>query len=272
MTESNKYHLAGNTAELYQANNVRYLLSPWAERLMETAAIQPGERVLDVACGTGLIARLAAIAAGRQGAVTGLELNPAMLTVAQSLQPIDGAPIEWVEANAADMPLPDDAFDLALCQQGIQFFDDREASAREMHRVLRPGGRLALTVWRPLRYAPGQESMADVVEEFIGPEAASVRRAPYLMGEREVLRPLLEDAGFDHVKLRIDSSIVRFGLVENFLKCMIAGSPLSAFMADADPATVDAVVAAMDERLDDYLDDDGLALPMQVWLATARAG
>lgn len=272
MNESNKYHLGGSAAEMYQANMVRHMFAPWADRLMEVAAIQPGERVLDVACGTGVVARAAAIAAGRSGAVTGLDVNSAMLEVAAKLEPVDGAAIEWVKSNAGDMPLPDGEFDVALCQQGIQFFDERAASIREIRRVLRPNGRVVFTVWRPLQYAPGHEAIADVVEEFVGPEAAAVRRAPYQMGGREVLRPLMEDAGFEHVKLRIDTIIIRFESAEHMVRCLIAGTPLSAFMADAEPETVGAVVTAMEKRLDDYVDDDGLAIPMQIWCITARAG
>ena len=102
MSETNAYHVSDNAAEMYQANMVRYMFMPWGERMLSLAAVQPGEHVLDVACGTGVVTRLAAIAAGRSGAVTGVDVNPAMLAVAGAIEPVDGAPITWIEADAIE--------------------------------------------------------------------------------------------------------------------------------------------------------------------------
>ena len=119
---------------------------------------QPGEHVLDIACGTGLVARLAAQRVGGTGNVTGLDLNPGMLAVAASLassDPPTNARITWQEASATNMPLPDAAYDIAYCQLGLQFFPDRAAAIRERYRVLVSGGRLGLMVWQSIQYTPG---------------------------------------------------------------------------------------------------------------------
>ncbi len=123
------------------------VFSPWATDLLELAKLRPGERVLDVACGTGIVARGAAAQIGTTGAVTGLDLNPGMLNVARARPTPFGAAVTWVEGSALAMPLPDAAFDAVLCQQGVQFFPDQSAGLREMHRVLVPGGRVLLSVW-----------------------------------------------------------------------------------------------------------------------------
>jgi ubiquinone/menaquinone biosynthesis C-methylase UbiE len=143
----------GSAAELFERYGVQAIFGPWAADLVALAAPQPGERVLDVACGTGAVARLAAQRVGPTGAVAGLDLNPEMLVVARSQPPPDGTRIAWHEGNASAMPLADAAFEVVLCQQGVQFFPDRAAALREMHRVLAPGGRLVLSVWRSLRAA-----------------------------------------------------------------------------------------------------------------------
>ena len=145
----------GSAAEVYQRHMVPAIFGPWAEDLLGLAAPQAGERVLDVACGTGVVTRLAAQRVGSSGAVVGLDLNPGMLTVARTLTPPEGAQIEWREGNVTAIPLSDGAIDLVLCQQGLQFFPDRPGALREMRRVLRPSGRMALSVWRPMQHSPG---------------------------------------------------------------------------------------------------------------------
>jgi SAM-dependent methyltransferase len=120
----------GSAAEIYKRHMVPAIFGPWAEDLVACAAPQPGERVLDVACGTGVVARLVAQRVGPAGQVVGLDLNPGMLTVARALPPSQGAMIAWREGNASAIPLADAAFDLVLCQQGLQFFPDRPAALR----------------------------------------------------------------------------------------------------------------------------------------------
>ena len=129
------------------------ITSKWAEDLVRRAQLRTGELVLDVACGTGVVARLAATKV-RPGQVTGLDLNAGMLAVARSL-PNEGAPISWTEGSALDMKFPSGRFDVVLCQQGLQFFPDQPAALREMRRVLREGGRAALSVYSPIEQTPG---------------------------------------------------------------------------------------------------------------------
>ena len=105
--------------------------------------------MLDVACGTGTVARLAAARVGSAGAVTGVDLTPGMLAVARRIE-AEGAPIDWQEASADRLPLPDASADVALCSLGLQFFPDRPAALREMRRVLIPGGRLAVNAPGPI--------------------------------------------------------------------------------------------------------------------------
>jgi ubiquinone/menaquinone biosynthesis C-methylase UbiE len=271
MTKENWYHVGGSAAEAYQRNMVRGVFATWAKFLVDSAAIEPGETILDIACGTGIVARHAAAATGPGGAVTGLEINRAMLDVARRLAPSDGAAMRWIEADAADMKLPDDAFDVVLCQQGVQFFKQREAALAGMRRVLKPGGRLLFTVWRPLRHAIGHDAVADAVEKHVGAEAAETRRTPFHMENREQLRELLTGAGFTDVAITIAAALVRFDSARDLVESMMQGTPLAPYMADAGPETVAKVIAMVEARTADHLDDSGLAFPMQSWLATGRA-
>lgn len=124
--EQSGFQLGGNAAELYERYAVRYFIGPWAPELVDIASLKAGERVLDLACGTGVVARLAAAKVGPSGKVTGLDLNAGMLAVGRSLPLAYGASITWVEGSAMATGLPDASFDVVLCQQGFQFFPDRD--------------------------------------------------------------------------------------------------------------------------------------------------
>ena len=155
MSERSGWQLAGETvAEAYERYIMAAFGNAWAQALVQVAAPEDGDRVLDVACGTGAVARYAAPHVGPTGRVTGLDLNAGMLATARTMPAPAGIPIAWHEGNATALPFPNASFDIVCCQQGLQFFPDRPAALREMSRVLTPGGRLALAVWRGLEHQP----------------------------------------------------------------------------------------------------------------------
>jgi ubiquinone/menaquinone biosynthesis C-methylase UbiE len=141
-----RWQLEGGVPRSYERFLVPALFGPLAERLVRLAAPGPGEPVLDVACGTGIVARRAAASVGPDGAVAGVDLNAGMLEVAGEAAADVRPPIDWRAVDAADLPFADGAFDIVFCQQGLQFFPDRTAALREMRRVLVPSGRLALAI------------------------------------------------------------------------------------------------------------------------------
>ena len=168
-TESG-WQLEASAPELYERYMVPAVARLWAADLVERAAPKSGERVLDVACGTGIVARLAAAAMG-MGHVVGLDINQGMLAVARSRSAGPGLHIEWHEASALDLPFPDTSFDLILCQLGLQFFPDQPRALHEMIRVLVPNGRLALSVFTAIERTP--------VTNALGPRQLSTRSIRY---------------------------------------------------------------------------------------------
>ena len=161
--------LGGSGPEIYEQSLVSAIFAPFAEGLVALAAPPSGARVLDVACGTGVVTRAAAQRVGTTGRVVGLDLSAAMLAVARVVPSEPGAIIEWHEGNALALPFPDQTFDLVTCQQGVQFFPDRAAGLREMHRVLASGGRVALSIWGPLQRSPGFTILADALARHVAP-------------------------------------------------------------------------------------------------------
>jgi SAM-dependent methyltransferase len=249
---------------------VPVVFAPWAERLLERVAPEPGERVLGVACGTGIVARRAAARVGPVGMVVGLDVNQAMLEVARSAGAHLRPPIVWRAADAAHLPLPDAVVDVVVCQQGLQFFPDRAAALREMRRVLAPKGRLALAVWRRIRHSPGFAALAQALERHVGADVAAMLHAPFDGPDAATLRRLVLGAGFGDVRLRIGFDAVRFPSAEAFLREQAASSPLAGPVGALAPEVREALARDLDWALRSYVDDEGVVLPMQTWLVTAN--
>ncbi len=245
------------------------MLGPLAASLIELAALRPNERILDVACGTGVAARLAAQLVGAAGSVVGLDFNPGMLAVARSLPPPEGAPVEWVLGSAFALPCTDAAFDAVLCQQGLQYFPDRPAALREMHRALVPGGRLALSVVRSIHFNTVHALLAEALEHHVGAEAAGILHAGFALGDAEELRTLLAEAGFRTVEVSPAVVKARFPSPEEFVRHQVAGSPLAGPVAQADDESRAALIAEVTTALHPYVSDEGLTFPLETNQAVA---
>jgi ubiquinone/menaquinone biosynthesis C-methylase UbiE len=271
MTKRERWQVAGNAAEMYQSELVPAVFGPWGPRVVELAALRPGLRVLDVACGTGLVARLAAEAVGVDGRVAALDLNPGMLAVASELPTVEGAAIEWVEGNAQALPFAEASFDVVCCQLGLQFFPDREGALREMKRVLVPGGRALVMVWREIDRAPGFAVLAAALGRTIGADAEELMRAPFALGDASELARLLEASGLCDCTIRAETGNVRFASAEKFIRGYIGGSPLAAFVAAAPAPAYEELVREVKRALDPLIEQESLCFPIEAHLALCRA-
>jgi SAM-dependent methyltransferase len=224
MNAEGQWQLAGSAAERYERVLVPLRFRPWAADLVKLADLRDGERVLDVACGTGIVARLAAQHVGAAGDVTGLDLNAGMVAVARSLPSAPGAAITWIESSALDMRLADASFDVVLCQQGFQFFPDKSAALREMKRVLSPGGRLLLSVWAGA--TPYDIAMWAAVERHVGTDAAATLRTSRTVPGSEALRQHMVEAGFRDVQVRSRTLTTRLPAVADFVLQHLSASPV----------------------------------------------
>lgn len=273
MSDRGQWQVAGNAAETYERALTPAVFAAWAPLVVALGDPRSGERVLDVACGTGVVTRLVARQVGRTGKVVGLDLNPGMLAVAAATaasEPLTSASITWQEASATRMPFPDGAFDVAYCQLGLQFFPDRPAALREMHRVLVSGGRVGLMVWRGIEHSPGFDILAAALARHVGSVAAGIMRAPFALAEAEELRELIAAAGFRDITIRPVAGTVRFPSVARFVQDYVAGSPLAGHVAKVSDEARAALVGEVGDALRSHLAGGALAFPIEAHLASAR--
>lgn len=197
-------------AEVYEAEFVPALFRPFAPLVADAAGVATGQRVLDVACGTGALTRTVATRVGASGAAIGLDANPEMLAVARRL----GAAIDWIEGRAEALPLPDASVDAVVSQFGLMFFDDRVAALREMRRVLRPRGRLAVAVCDAVERSPGYGALAALLQRLFGDQVAGAFRAPFAIGDAGLLAGLARQAALPSAEVLRRSATVRFASID----------------------------------------------------------
>ena len=206
-------------AKAYESFFVPALFGQWATAVADAARIGPGQRVLDVACGTGVLAREARGRTGPSGYVAGLEPDPGMLTVARELAP----DVDWRQGVAESMPFPDESFDAVVSQFGLMFFSDRRRALQEMMRVLTPGGRLAIAVWDGLAGIPAYAAEVALLERLAGAAAADALRAPFALGDRNRLRALVEEAGAGAVSVNTERGTARFPSLRAMVEADLRG-------------------------------------------------
>jgi SAM-dependent methyltransferase len=208
--------------EAYESVFVPMLFAPWAAMLVAEADVATGHRVLDVGCGTGIVARLAAERAGPSGSVVGLDLNEAMLQVARRLRP----DLEWRSGDAGDLPFVDDLFDVVFCQAALMFFPDATAALREMGRVVRPDGEVAVQVWDRQSDQPAYHPFIEIAARHAGHDAVSLLRSYFVRGDLGELAGSFENAGLDVTGTRTETTTMRFASVEQLVEIEVRGTPL----------------------------------------------
>jgi SAM-dependent methyltransferase len=206
----------------------------FASLTLEAAKLKPADRVLDVACGTGVVAREALRQLGPGASVTGVDANEAMLAVARRLEPT----IEWQKAPAEQLPFPDASFDVVTCQFGLMFFADRVAGLREMWRVLKPGGHLSIAVWDALDQSPGYAALYDVAENVAGPPVGEALREPYELGEMDLLLGLARQAGIAGARADWWGGNATFPSLEALVASEVRSGPVSQMIDDAQYARI----------------------------------
>jgi SAM-dependent methyltransferase len=259
----------GSAAETYQRCFVPAIAEPVSEPLLEAAALQPGERVLDVACGTGIIARRAAGQVGPAGSVTGVDLAPDMIDVAKGVAAPDGAHVEWQVADAASLPLPDAAFDVVLCQMGLMFVEDRLGALTEMRRVLGPGRRIAVSTPGPIQ--PAFQVLEQGIEEHIDPALGMFVAGVFSMHDAAEVAGLLASAGFTSTSATTVPVDLRLPGPAEWLWQYVNLTPIGPLVAEADADAQAALERQVVDAWQPYVAQGRLQVRQPMVIATARS-
>ncbi|MCX4186643.1 methyltransferase domain-containing protein [Methylophaga sp. OBS4] len=251
-------------AEVYDDFFVPALFGQWGNIVADAADISLGQRVIDVACGTGVLACSAAERVGNGGAVVGLDPNETMLAVARQ----KNSSIEWRKGHAESLPFADESFDAVVSQFGFMFFEDQCAALREMIRVLKPGGRLAVAVCDALDHSPGYAVFTELLHRLFGEQVAQSFRAPFVCGDPEQLLSQCAATGISNAKVTRHDGMVRF----KSINAMVSTERACAWTLGSllDDAQFDRLLKLAEESLHPFLMNNGsIAFVMPALIITA---
>lgn len=253
-------------AKAYEALFVPALFGQWATTVLDAAQIQTGQRVLDVACGTGVVARAAITRVGAAGRVAGIDPNPGMVALANQLE----SRVDWRTGVAETLPFPNNSFDAVVSQFGLMFFSDRKLALREMVRVLVPGGHLAIAVWDSLDNIPAYAAEVALLERTAGSLAAAALSAPFVLGKREDLDTLMREAGVTSAEIKTYPGTAQFPNIRTFVEADLRGwLPIMGVTLSEEQIAI--ILQAAEQDLNAYVTAAGrVSFPLSAQLITAR--
>lgn len=267
---STQWQLAREAAERYVRILEPAILGPFAQALVAWSNLRPGQIVVDVGCGTGAAARYAAAALGPAGRVIGVDVNRGMIEVARSRPPAQGAPIEWYQESAYQLPFPDQTADVVMCAQTLQFLTDRHQALAEMRRILRPGGRLAVSLWRPLDENPYFQALLAAVTHYLGSETAGGLQAAFALTGAAEIRALLAGGYYWNVEMKEVQLELSLPPLPLFIPRHVGATPMATAFAAASPAAQQAVIADVARQLASYQTKNGVRVPFRCHLWRAQ--
>jgi ubiquinone/menaquinone biosynthesis C-methylase UbiE len=250
----------------YEELLVPRIFGPLAKVLLDRVSLRPGEALLDVATGPGTVARLAAERVGPGGRVVGTDISAHMLEVARARS----SGIEFRESPAAPLPFPEGEFDVVVCQQGLQFFPDRMAALREMHRVLKPGGRVAVAVWCGIERCKPFADIHSVLCDFLPAETADLVKAPFSWPNWKEHTITVFAAGFRDARGSLHTITYSFEEGTSQAVKVLEASPLAPHVAKLPPAKQAELSAALAGRFAKYLDGGAVRLAMETSVVVGK--
>ncbi len=264
MSISKNWQLSLEAAELYEAIPVPTILGPVARLLVEHANIHSDSKVIDVGCGTGAATRYVANMVSSPGSVAGVDINAGMIEVAKSLPKVPGMPIDWYEGSAFELPFEENTFNVAISAQTIQFLNDRAKALREMSRVLKPDGRLAMSTWRPIELNPYFDALVKAVSKYLGSETASGLEAAFTLTSSIEINALLAQSGFNNPTVEVLEMHLDLPPIEQFVTRHIGATPMAGSFSAAPESMQQELVGEVARSLESYNTEAGTTVPFRI--------
>lgn len=268
MSVCEHWQMDASAPELYERYLVPAITSVWARDLLDRISPSGGESVLDIACGTGVVARLAE-QRGHTGRLVGIDLNTAMLAVAREKSPA----VEWIEGSALDLPFDANSFDIVLCQLGLQFFPDRPLALKEMVRVLKPGGRAGVSVYSAIEGTPAAYAFVQALDEHLGEAASRTKRSEHLSCDAQEVGAWAKQAGFDVVDVVTVTKQITFPSILDYVRFQLTATPMVALLKNEGESERERMIMSIAtdaaSRLDPSMLTGGkLTFPQQSFVVT----
>lgn len=272
MSTHEHWQMDASAPELYERYLVPAITSVWANDLLDRVGPRQEESLLDLACGTGIVARLAE-QRGHAGRLVGVDLNTAMLAVARTKSTTVG----WVEGSALDLPFNANSFDVVLCQLGLQFFPDRPLALNEMVRVLKPGGRAGFSVYSAIERTPGAHAFVQALDKYLGAESSRTKRSEHLSRNALEVGAWAKQAGFDVVDVATVTKQITFPSMLDYVRFQLTATPMAALLMERDAGERERLLVSIAEdaalRLDPSMLASGkLTFPQESFVVTASLG
>ena len=251
----------------YDRELVPWLFEPWAEMMVDLVAPEPSSRVVDLACGSGLIVRHLLNRLDESATVQGVDIDAAMLSYAAMT--VDDPRVSWHESDAARLPFESHSVDRASCHQGLQFFPDRSAVLAETRRVLEPGGRLAVSTWGRLDDNPWPAALSVAAGRLINEKAGAAMSVVCDLGDPVELGNLLEAAGYEDIRVDVQTQAVTHRDARAAAAGQLSALPSGSAIDELSDNEQKHLVAVMCELLADHIDAAGrLSVPSTCNLAS----
>ncbi len=266
MTKKSGWQLSSGGPDAYEKYIVPAYTGAWADEIVNRACLGAGEKILDVACGTGLVARTASEKQNNSDLIYGIDVNEVMIKKAREIQPS----INYHHGDVTEMPFPDNKFDVIFCQQGLQYFPDPSLALEEMNRVLVENGRVLLSVWRPIEYSPFYASLCKILEHYLNRKAASMLSGAFDFGGYEKLKTLFKNAGFNNIKVNIVIKQMSYSPLDEFIAGGLMASPFFKDIQEMQESKREEMLLEINKSNQDYIDDNGLAAPLESYIVNAE--